>query len=186
MSRRRVLRVAAREQPAFEVVRHGGELATRRGALGLNRNGTTLADPLQELLRVGGQPAQLPVACLTPAAATSAGHSRRCTSVSFPSTSFAQATVSSIRVSVSKISFPFGWPHHDPRIGLARDARRRRRKLRVVEQQQPVRCEQPLDPAPCALDLCVGGRRRRDSNPRRFRATVFKTVAFDHSATPPD
>jgi hypothetical protein len=28
-------------------------------------------------------------------------------------------------------------------------------------------------------------RRRRDSNPRRFRATVFKTVAFDHSATPP-
>jgi hypothetical protein len=29
-------------------------------------------------------------------------------------------------------------------------------------------------------------RRRRDSNPRRFRATVFKTVAFDHSATPPE
>ncbi len=28
-------------------------------------------------------------------------------------------------------------------------------------------------------------RRRRDSNPRRLRATVFKTVAFDHSATPP-
>src|SRR2546423_14791969 len=28
-------------------------------------------------------------------------------------------------------------------------------------------------------------RRRRDSNPRRFRATVFKTVAFDRSATPP-
>ncbi len=28
-------------------------------------------------------------------------------------------------------------------------------------------------------------RRRRDSNPRRFRAAVFKTAAFDHSATPP-
>src|SRR5450432_31553 len=28
-------------------------------------------------------------------------------------------------------------------------------------------------------------RRRRDSNPRSFRSTVFKTVAFDHSATPP-
>ncbi len=28
-------------------------------------------------------------------------------------------------------------------------------------------------------------RRRRDSNPRRFRAAVFKTAAFDRSATPP-
>lgn len=28
-------------------------------------------------------------------------------------------------------------------------------------------------------------RRRRDSNPRCFRTTVFKTAAFDHSATPP-
>ena len=28
-------------------------------------------------------------------------------------------------------------------------------------------------------------RRRRDSNPRRFRAAVFKTAAFVHSATPP-
>lgn len=30
-----------------------------------------------------------------------------------------------------------------------------------------------------------GGRRRRDSNPRTFRSTVFKTAALNHSATPP-
>src|SRR6478735_1745277 len=29
-------------------------------------------------------------------------------------------------------------------------------------------------------------RRRRDSNPRRLRATVFKTVALNRSATPPN
>jgi hypothetical protein len=29
-------------------------------------------------------------------------------------------------------------------------------------------------------------RRERDSNPRGFRLTVFKTVAIDHSAIPPD
>jgi hypothetical protein len=28
-------------------------------------------------------------------------------------------------------------------------------------------------------------RRRRDSNPRSLRSAVFKTAAFDHSATPP-
>jgi hypothetical protein len=28
-------------------------------------------------------------------------------------------------------------------------------------------------------------RRRRDSNPRISRSAVFKTAAFDHSATPP-
>ena len=29
-------------------------------------------------------------------------------------------------------------------------------------------------------------RRRRDSNPRSLRSAVFKTAAFDHSATPPE
>jgi hypothetical protein len=46
---------------------------------------------------------------------------------------------------------------------------------------------------PGGLLACVGSsvfrdahrRRRRDSNPRRFRAAVFKTAAFVHSATPP-
>ena len=28
-------------------------------------------------------------------------------------------------------------------------------------------------------------RRERDSNPRTFQSTVFKTVAIDHSAIPP-
>ena len=31
----------------------------------------------------------------------------------------------------------------------------------------------------------AAGRRERDSNPRSFRTTVFKTVAIDHSAIPP-
>ena len=31
----------------------------------------------------------------------------------------------------------------------------------------------------------TGWRRERDSNPRTFRSTVFKTAAFDHSAIPP-
>ena len=57
-----------------------------------------------------------------------------------------------------RISLPLGCPHHEPRTTAARDARRRRRKLRVVEQQQPVRFEQLLDPAPCALsNLCLLG-----------------------------
>ena len=120
------------------------------------------------------------------ATATSAGHNRSCTSVSFPRISFAQATVSSIGVQrrEDQLSLRMAPPGSANR--LARDARRRRRKLRVVEQQQPLLFEQALDPPSCGIDLCVGGRRRRDSNPRRFRATVFKTVAFDHSATPPD
>ena len=67
----------------------------------------------------------------------------------------------------------------------ARDAGRRRRQRRVVTEQEAVPLEQALQPALRLDDLCFAGRRRRDSNPRRFRATVFKTVAFDHSATPP-
>ena len=35
-------------------------------------------------------------------------------------------------------------------------------------------------------DSIVSERRRRDSNPRRLRAAVFKTAAFGRSATPPN
>jgi hypothetical protein len=33
--------------------------------------------------------------------------------------------------------------------------------------------------------VVIAWRRRRDSNPRSSRSAVFKTAAFDHSATPP-
>jgi hypothetical protein len=33
--------------------------------------------------------------------------------------------------------------------------------------------------------VACGWRRERDSNPRTFRSTVFKTAAFDRSAIPP-
>ena len=38
---------------------------------------------------------------------------------------------------------------------------------------------------PDSTSAAIVWRRRRDSNPRDSRPTVFKTVAFDHSATPP-
>ncbi len=39
---------------------------------------------------------------------------------------------------------------------------------------------------PRHYDACVSRwRRERDSNPRTFRSTVFKTAALNHSAIPP-
>ena len=35
------------------------------------------------------------------------------------------------------------------------------------------------------VDVLVAWRRERDSNPRIFRSTVFKTAALNHSAIPP-
>ena len=114
-SGRRVLAVAAGEQPALERRRDGGRACgPSRRDLAPHRTDAA-ADPLQQRFASAGSPRSCQ-AWRDSATATSAGHSRSCTSVSFPRISFAQATVSSIRLSVSKISFPFGWPHHDPRI----------------------------------------------------------------------
>ena len=60
-------------------------------------------------------------------------------------------------------------------------ARRRARPVRAALLVRPGRLRRVRARAPLRAAL----RRRRDSNPRRFRATVFKTVAFDRSATPP-
>ena len=54
------------------------------------------------------------------------------------------------------------------------------------EQPQRPGCQFGLAARPRSSPVISSEGRRRDSNPRRFRATVFKTVAFDHSATPPD
>ena len=75
MSGRCVLRVAAREQPAFEVVRRGGELATRRGALGLNRNGRPLRTRCNSCFASVGSPRSCQSAPDS-ATAASAGHNR--------------------------------------------------------------------------------------------------------------
>ena len=62
-----------------------------------------------------------------------------------------------------------------------RGARCRARPVPAALLVRPGRLRRVRGRAPIRATL----RRRRDSNPRRFRATVFKTVAFDHSATPP-
>ena len=52
-------------------------------------------------------------------------------------------------------------------------------------QLQNARCSAFYGAIQDDADCQRTGRRRRDSNPRTSRSAVFKTAAFDHSATPP-
>ena len=61
MSRRRVLAGAAREQPALQLGRDDGQLATRRGGGLVGADGTAASDPSQQRFASGVQAAQLPV-----------------------------------------------------------------------------------------------------------------------------
>ena len=70
------------------------------------------------------------------------------------------------------------------RRALARCAGRGRSRWRSWASPSGASAREVSGTLPGFLTTTV--RRRGDSNPRRLRATVFKTVAFDHSATPPE
>ena len=156
MSRRRVLRCScARAAGARGRSRRRPSLRPAPAALGLNRHGRTLADPLQELLRVSGQSAQLPGL-----PRFGGGHQRRATAAGAPASPCpAPASPRRRRRSFGSASrrsaCPAGVPttiHESLRRRCTPSPTETSRRGAATTRSLP---SSALDPAPCALDLCV-------------------------------